>query len=387
MSITLTSLYEILPKKCDSKADLWQSHFVTLKDVLTKNGFEKLTSSSQQQNGHPGQDEVVTECYCHHKNGRTILVTCCKDSMMLDLNERTQPSRLSEYNECAEQLQTDLYKALRDYNINRVPTIRRGEKIWQYSECGDGRIAENNFTELLFDKTSEYQRVTIGYTKTYGKILLLDWVENLAESDDSYTTSLCGIDRGVTYQDKSVLILGGGDGAALHCLRKLNPRMITMIEIDEMVLNACRTHLRSCCGDSLDKYEGENYKIIVGDCIKYLEEYAREGRKFDYVISDITDVPIETNEKNNQEIKESWLSGAGWKFFKQVFNYSLKLVETDGIIMTHITASLNVDGIKRFEVGINNLDEEVDYEMFDEFVPSFCEKWMFCHIKKRTAQK
>lgn len=38
--------------------------------------------------------------------------------------------------------------------------------------------------------------------------------------------------------------------------------------------------------------------------MEYLEQYVREGRKFDYIISDITDVPImpADNDKNTAEV-------------------------------------------------------------------------------------
>jgi spermine synthase len=33
-------------------------------------------------------------------------------------------------------------------------------------------------------------------------------------------------------------------------------------------------------------------KIIVGDCIDFMEKCAKEGRKFDYIFADLTDIPI-----------------------------------------------------------------------------------------------
>ena len=33
-------------------------------------------------------------------------------------------------------------------------------------------------------------------------------------------------------------------------------------------------------------------QIIVGDCIKAVEQYIKEGRKFDYVFGDLTDVTL-----------------------------------------------------------------------------------------------
>lgn len=54
----------------------------------------------------------------------------------------------------------------------------------------------------------------------------------LGESDLIYTQTLCHIGQEV-YQDKTVLVLGGGDGAILHELLKENPQFITIAEIGE----------------------------------------------------------------------------------------------------------------------------------------------------------
>ena len=52
----------------------------------------------------------------------------------------------------------------------------------------------------------------------------------IAESDLVYTQALLGNGR-VDYKDKSVLILGGGDGGVLHELLKESPRSVVMVEI------------------------------------------------------------------------------------------------------------------------------------------------------------
>jgi len=48
---------------------------------------------------------------------------------------------------------------------------------------------------------------------------------------------------------------------ALNLLKELPVTMITLVEIDEVVLWACQKYLRGCCGSSLDQREGNNYQV------------------------------------------------------------------------------------------------------------------------------
>lgn len=33
------------------------------------------------------------------------------------------------------------------------------------------------------------------------------------------------------------------------------------LKLDEVVINACREHMRECCGDALDNMKGANYEV------------------------------------------------------------------------------------------------------------------------------
>ncbi len=46
--------------------------------------------------------------------------------------------------------------------------------------------------------------------------------------------------------------------------------LIHCFQIDKEVIKACRVHLRSVCGDSMDKLEGPNHKVKanhIGTCM------------------------------------------------------------------------------------------------------------------------
>lgn len=83
---------------------------------------------------------------------------------------------------------------------------------------------------------------------------------DIAESDLIYTETL--MQRGIeNYEGKEICILGGGDGALLYELLKEKPKFVTMLEIDEMVMQVCNKYLRSICGDVLEKRKSDNFEV------------------------------------------------------------------------------------------------------------------------------
>ena len=129
------------------------------------------------------------------------------------------------------------------------------------------------------------------------------------------------------------MILGGGDGGLLHELLKEEPKLVLMVDIDGDVMNLCKVHLRGACGSDLDSFKGSNYEVIVGDCLVYMKQYIAEGRTFDYVFNDLTDIPISSKD-TVQPIVEN--SPELWNFVKQILELGLQLVRPDGKYLNHV---------------------------------------------------
>lgn len=126
------------------------------------------------------------------------------------------------------------------------------------------------------------------------------------------------------------MILGGGDGGLLHELLKESPKFVTMVDIDGAVMNACKVHLRGACGDSLDSFTGPNYEVIVGDCLEYMNRYIEEGKQFDYVFNDLTDIPISKDSKLEPTVEL-------WEFVLKILKLGLPLVKADGKYLNHVS--------------------------------------------------
>lgn len=78
--------------------------------------------------------------------------------------------------------------------------------------------------------------------------------------------------RGIeNYEGKEICILGGGDGALLYELLKEKPKHVVMLEIDEMVMQACNKYLRSICGDVLEVRKNEQFEVVFSSIEAYTD--------------------------------------------------------------------------------------------------------------------
>uniref|UniRef100_A0A1B6DKE3 PABS domain-containing protein n=2 Tax=Clastoptera arizonana TaxID=38151 RepID=A0A1B6DKE3_9HEMI len=271
--------------------------------------------------------------------------------------------------ESLKNLETALSKKIGSIRSHKLPAIRRDGKFDRFYVSSDERILEYDIDAVLLEEMSPYQKIQIVHSKSLGNMLVLDGLQNLSEKDLIYTETL--MQRGKeNYENKEIIILGGGDGALLYELLKEQPKFVHMFELDDMVLKACREHMRVCCGDCLDNLEGEKYKIIVDDCVKSLDTFIKEGKKVDYVFGDLTDIPVSNSPH-----------GEVWDFIRLILNKSMQVLKPTGKFMTHGNGAASPGPLRMFEEQLNNLIIPVEFKTETAFVPSFLEEWVFYQIK------
>ncbi|MCD6434467.1 MAG: polyamine aminopropyltransferase [Candidatus Diapherotrites archaeon] len=136
----------------------------------------------------------------------------------------------------------------------------------------------------IYYKKSPYQTIEVYKTKAFGKMLVLDGVIQLTESDEfAYHEMIVHPALHVHPKPERVLVIGGGDGGAIREIAKhRDVKEIHLCDIDEEVVNAAKKYLPFTAVGFKDK----RVKIFHEDGFVFLD-----GRKnfYDVIIVDSTD--------------------------------------------------------------------------------------------------
>ncbi len=167
--------------------------------------------------------------------------------------------------------------------------------------------------KTLFSGKSDFQQIDIVKTAAHGAMLLNDGIVMLSERDEFvYHEMIAHVPLFVHPNPEKVLIIGGGDGGtAREVLRHKNIKRAVMVEIDEMVVTACKKHMPSvsCALDD------PRLELLIDDGVKYV---GQTDEKFDVVIVDSTD-PI---------------GPATPLFNKEFYENTASVLDSDGILVT-----------------------------------------------------
>lgn len=136
----------------------------------------------------------------------------------------------------------------------------------------------------LFEGQSEFQKVEVFESTHHGRVLLNDGAFMLSERDERiYHEMMAHVPLNVHPKAECVLIIGGGDGGtAREVLRHPGVKKCVMVEIDTMVVEACRKFIPQTAVAFAD----ERLELRIEDGVKFMRE---SKDQFDVILIDSTD--------------------------------------------------------------------------------------------------
>ncbi|XP_033126315.1 spermine synthase-like [Anneissia japonica] len=336
----------------------------SLSGVFQEAGFD---SQPHYQEGSFG----LLATFTSDKNG-SASVTCFTDgAVVVNLclwikDKQNEDDQMNNITNLDQQLK----ELLACKKSKRLPFISHQVDMDCYLPTSDRRIVEYDFDKVTFEADSDYQNIKIMHSPQYGNVLILDDDVNLAESDLSYTKAITGNGR-EDYTNKEILILGGGDGGILHELLQGSPKFVTMVEIDQIVIDEAIKHLRGICHNSMDSLKGPQHEVIVADCVPVMRKFIEEGKQFDYVINDLTAIPITTESR-----------GDAWDFMRLILDLSMKVMKQDGKYFTQGNGANMTSALEMYETQLKKLECSIEFKKEKICVPSYLEYWIFYEIWK-----
>ena len=116
------------------------------------------------------------------------------------------------------------------------------------------------------------------------------------------------------------------------------------------------------------------WKVLIEDCIPVLKRYAKERREFDYVINDLTAVPISTSLEEDST----------WEFLRLILDLSIKVLKQDGKYFTQGNCVNLTEALSLYEEQLGCLYCPVEFSKEIVCVPSYLELWVFYTVWKKA---
>ncbi|KAF4077406.1 hypothetical protein AMELA_G00207910 [Ameiurus melas] len=299
----------------DFKLSAPADHSATVRGLQSIFQEQEMTETVHDTEGHGylatfiGKNGRFAILRLHSHGLVTFDLQCCEGDDSAQVD--------SLLNALEKKLKTLLHGTIQ--TVKRLPALQRGGEVDRYWPTADGRLIEYDIDEVVFDKDSAYQNIKILHSHQFGNILILN-----------------------------------GD-------------------VNQMVIDACRKHMRKTCGNVLDNLKGDCYEVLVEDCVPILKKFVEEGRTFDYVINDLTAIPISTAPE-----EESM-----WEFLRLILDLSIKVLRPSGKYFTQGNCVNLTEALSEYEGLLRRLSCNVGFSKEVVCVPSYLELWIFYTIWKK----
>lgn len=137
--------------------------------------------------------------------------------------------------------------------------------------------------KVLFSEESDYQKVEVLATDTWGNLMTIDGMVMLSEKDEFvYHEMLAHVGMFTHPQPERVLMVGGGDGGtAREVLRHPSVVEVDMVEIDETVVRASKEFM-----PGVGAWESPKLNVLFEDGIRFVSDV---NDTYDVIIIDGSD--------------------------------------------------------------------------------------------------
>jgi len=138
--------------------------------------------------------------------------------------------------------------------------------------------------QTLYSGESAFQQIDVVETEGFGRMLFNDSIAMVSERDEwVYHEMIAHVPMFVHPGVKRALVIGGGDGGTVReLLRHPSVETVRLVEIDPLVIEACREHLPVMC----DALSQPRVTVTIEDGVAFV---ARTDERYDLLVVDSTD--------------------------------------------------------------------------------------------------
>lgn len=236
---------------------------------------------------------------------------------------------------------------------------------------GDHETHIHGVERIIKEVRTPYQFIQLVESPVFGKMLIIDGdIQSTSKDEYIYHESLVHPAMILTKEPKTVLIIGGGEGATLREVLKYKTiKKAIMIDIDKDAIEISKEYLKEWHEGA---FSDPRANIINVDARKFIESEVSQG-SFDVIISDLT---------------EPYENGPSYKLFtKEFFEVVSSRLKEDGAFV--VQSSLLRVTTFEMHCSIRKTLESVFpiIRSYYSYVPSFDTTWSFIIASKKTDPK
>jgi spermidine synthase len=242
------------------------------------------------------------------------------------------------------------------------------EKNYLYFHDKFGRYEEHvhSIERILYEERTPYQLLQLVESPVFGKMLIIDGdVQSSLKDEYIYHESLVHPAMLITNNPKTIVILGGGEGAtAREILKHRSVVRVVMIDIDKDAIAVAKKYLKEWHRGAFDD---KRLVLVHSEARKFMESEVSPS-SVDVIISDLTE-PFEEGPSYKLSTKE---------FYSLLYSK----LKDDGVLALQ-SSLLRVTNFKMHAAIKNTLQGVFPIvRSYITYIPSFDTMWSFIIASK-----